>query len=503
MIGEARTGQLRFWLFAILYCIAWGTLCAVFQSNYRADVIEQYFLGDQWVISSGKNPVLSACLLKIIRLATFESPVAPYIAAELCVLAMLWCVWQLARDFLADERLAFLATLAAANWRYLNIGNLVFANNIFMTLFWTLATLSFYRALTRNRYRDWIVTGIAIGLGLQGKYTLAILVVSILLFMVFNRHARGFWRKPGPYLTLIAALLVFLPHLVWLFQNDFHTFGYAGSRATSAVAVHWTDHLLAPWKFPLRLLVVLLPAFLTLLPIIDFRRQVKTSQATVSRQFQRVFLTSMIVLPILFHMLIWAVTGKKQPTNYAMPMGMYVSVLVMIGVRLRTDSAAFRRSCVLGLAIALVTMMTWAGTLTYSARYAAEPFTTAFPGRRLAEEVERIWTERYGNRPCPFVTEPFDYWYCGNVHVYGKMHMPVHISFVTLRSTNEEVNRRGGIVLWPTEEDQDRYGVSFKVIRKKFPRAERLPDLLIPYDRADVPPVRIGIAIIPLPDDPS
>ncbi|MDR0705332.1 MAG: glycosyltransferase family 39 protein [Planctomycetaceae bacterium] len=493
---------LIFWFFAISYCLIWAILCVVFQRNFRSDILPQYFLGDQWVLGCGIHPMISAWYLNLIRFLTFDSEIAPYLTTESCVLIMLWCIWQLAREYLKDEKLALLAVLAAANFRYLNIGNLVYNHNTALTVCWVPAILCLYWALTQNRLRMWILTGFWLGLGFHGKYTIALLVFTMLVFMFIDPQARKYWKTPRPYITILVAIFIFLPHLIWLFNHDFFPIFYALNKIKQQLI--WYQRLIIPAKFFFGLILVLIPSALTLVPITGWIWQLKFRHdlgMLPEDRFRLAFLGTMIGIPIALH-LVAGLLGTAQMNSYVMALGMYVPVLFIYVLKIRLDSKSFYRTAILGLLIAVGTMTIWAGALTYSAQFGKKPAVSQFPGKKLAETVERLWIERYAPTPCPFVTEVNRYWLSGNVNVYGKLHIPVHLENFTLRSSNQEMNQRGGMILWDRNNFPE---IDFSAIQQTYPRAEQLPSLEIPYEKPFSPkflPERIGVAVIPPSPEP-
>jgi 4-amino-4-deoxy-L-arabinose transferase-like glycosyltransferase len=86
-----------------------------------------------------------------------------------------------------------------------------------LTLCWALALHEALPAL-RGERRRWLTAGIATGLGLLGKYSMA-LIGPVLLWALLAADRRAL-RTPWPYLGGLLALLVFLPHLVWNADND-------------------------------------------------------------------------------------------------------------------------------------------------------------------------------------------------------------------------------------------------------------------------------------------
>ena len=90
-----------------------------------------------------------------------------------------------------------------------------------LALFWVLALHEALAALQdgpeRQRWR-WLSAGAVTGLGLLGKYTMAMIgPVFLLALLSLDRRAL---RTPWPYLGGLVALLVFLPNLVWNAQHD-------------------------------------------------------------------------------------------------------------------------------------------------------------------------------------------------------------------------------------------------------------------------------------------
>ena len=119
-----------------------------------------------------------------------------------------------------DRALALLlagATLAGV------AGGVITTPDSVLALAWALALHESERALTSDP-RRWITAGIAIGLGLLGKYTM-LLIGPVLLPAILGANRRQLLTR-WPYLGAGAALLVFAPNLIWNAQNDWLTLGF-------------------------------------------------------------------------------------------------------------------------------------------------------------------------------------------------------------------------------------------------------------------------------------
>jgi hypothetical protein len=69
-----------------------------------------------------------------------------------------------------------------------------------------------------------------LGLGLLSKYTAALLVVGAGLYVLVRPTQRRWLRRPGPYLALAVAALLFSPVLVWNGQHRWISFLWQGAR---------------------------------------------------------------------------------------------------------------------------------------------------------------------------------------------------------------------------------------------------------------------------------
>lgn len=92
-----------------------------------------------------------------------------------------------------------------------------------LILCWTLASWSLWRAQVTNRMSHWILLGVACGVGLMGKYTMAAFAITaIWTLWAVHGPQRGLLR-PGPWLAMFVALALLSPNLMWNADNHFPT----------------------------------------------------------------------------------------------------------------------------------------------------------------------------------------------------------------------------------------------------------------------------------------
>lgn len=135
---------------------------------------------------------------------------------------------------------------AVALWSLCFVG-LLFGNlltpDVGQFFFWILCLHESVSALQGKPWR-WLSAGAALGLGLLAKYTL-ILLAPIMLIGIWYGDRKQF-KTRWPYLGMLAALLCFLPHVVWNANNDWATFRFQLKRGfTNSHTVSLTSPTLA------------------------------------------------------------------------------------------------------------------------------------------------------------------------------------------------------------------------------------------------------------------
>lgn len=105
-----------------------------------------------------------------------------------------------------------------------------------MVFCWVWAMIAGWKAMQPDgKTRDWLIVGLATGLGFLCKYTSMCQVVSWVLWFALWPAARAHLRKPGPWLALGVFLLCTTPVLVWNAQHGWitvtHVAGDAGMHS--------------------------------------------------------------------------------------------------------------------------------------------------------------------------------------------------------------------------------------------------------------------------------
>jgi dolichol-phosphate mannosyltransferase len=101
------------------------------------------------------------------------------------------------------------------------------------------------RALIADERRAWWGAGLCIGFGMLAKYTIALLGLGALTFVLFDRRSRRWLLRPQPYLAALLGAILFSPVLFWNMSNGWASFRFQGPNRWSGDSEFSLHFLLA------------------------------------------------------------------------------------------------------------------------------------------------------------------------------------------------------------------------------------------------------------------
>jgi len=165
--------------------------------------------------------------------------------------------------FLAREigaRPSFWLLLVATATPLLGIGTILMTVDPPLVLCWTWALVAGWRAAQPDgKTRDWLVVGLAMGLGFLCKYTAVMQIFCWVILFALAPATRIHLRKPGPWLALLVFSLCTLPVVIWNSQRGWPTFNDVGGDA--GLHSQWHPTLRFFWDFVFTQFGVLNPIF--------------------------------------------------------------------------------------------------------------------------------------------------------------------------------------------------------------------------------------------------
>ncbi|MGD0253305.1 MAG: glycosyltransferase family 39 protein [Verrucomicrobiota bacterium] len=153
--------------------------------------------------------------------------------------------------FIAREtgaRPAFWLLLIVTATPLLGIGTILMTIDPPLVLCWMWAVIAGWRAAQPDgKTRDWLVVGLAMGLGFLCKYTAACQIVCWAVFFALWQPARAHLRRPGPWLALLVFAICTLPVVIWNAQHSWSTLDEVAGNA--GLHSQWHPTLRYFWDF--------------------------------------------------------------------------------------------------------------------------------------------------------------------------------------------------------------------------------------------------------------
>jgi 4-amino-4-deoxy-L-arabinose transferase-like glycosyltransferase len=262
-----------------------------------------------------------------------------------------------------------------------------------LAFFATLTLFALAKLIETERGAWWLLIGAALGLGFMSKYTAALLLPGLFLWMIATAEGRRWFARPEPYLGAAIALLVVAPVFYWNYAHDWASFAKQaqhsikdkpGNPLLSVAELFGAEAGLAT---PLIFLFCLFGGFYA------FVRGVKRGQ-------QPLLLLGAMSAPLFAFFFVHAASQKIQPNwpGLVYPAAILAAVhgaLAFSRERPRGGwlRGSFRAAPWVGMAFTLVTFLQLGfGPLPLQARQ--DPTSRMKGWAKLGEEVERLRRER-------------------------------------------------------------------------------------------------------------
>ena len=438
---------------------------------------------------------MQAWWLEILYILSGHAAWSHFLASQLALLLTFWAVWRMGQRILGASY-ALLGVMLLEGVVYYNFTSPEFNPNVLQMPTWALICFFAHRAIREGLMKDWVLLGVVSAAGFYSKYSTVLLLAAIFLFALARPESRRRLRTAGPYVSAVVALVIFLPHILWLFQYDFIPFNYARERLqppSDGSILH--SVLLVPLLFVGSQLLAVLPAFFLAIALLG-RSQ---GDETAMNRFDRQYLAVITFGPCFLLLMVSILTGLQIHDMWAMPFWNFLGLWVLSTMRPELSREAVQRFALTFAVIVVLITMGYVGS-TYFYPYASgKGLRIHFPGNALAEAVSRHWEDRF-HQPLRYVVG--DTWPAGNIAYFSRNRPHVFIVANNKFSPwidRDDLDKNGGVIVWciskcsfgNREESMPDYV-------NRYPTAEvQAPLVLEKMTGAEIKPVKIGWAIIP------
>ncbi|WHZ11416.1 MAG: hypothetical protein OJF60_001855 [Burkholderiaceae bacterium] len=439
-------------LFGALYLAAWTLGAAFIPRAMHLDSIEQVVWAQSWQWGYYKHPPLPSALMHALNLA-FGGPsqaLTAFAAQGCSVVAMIY-VWLLARCMM-PPRIAIIAVVLDSLLSYHTINALTLNHNTVSLPFTAAALYHFYRAVCTDKRRHWLALGVAAGLAMLTKYSAVLALAGLLAVVLAQRLWTDRRVLRGLALSLLVFALLLLPHVHWLFVNNFPPIHYAEHQLDSSAG---RFHVLLGFLInqASRVSVMLLMAWVLVrwsdpAQVTPGTRTPATARERFDRRYLAITLWTPLVLAVAPALLRGDALDSNWVSAYFLTAGPLLAHRYFRGNR---DPSLLPRTWKLtALAQVGIFVIFFAGAAVVP-EIVGRNARFNFPSRELAASAQALW-RAHASGPLRIVVS--DTWTGGNIALHLRPEPMVFMDHDRRKTpwlSDEDVRRCGALVLVPRE----------------------------------------------------
>jgi 4-amino-4-deoxy-L-arabinose transferase-like glycosyltransferase len=285
-----------YYIFITAHLVFWTLIPSLTNQNLPLDTIEALAWGSNLDWGFNKHPPMSAFFPEVFYQIFGSQDWAYYLLSQIFVLIAFYYVFKFSKEFFNNDLLGLISVLLIESIYFYNFTTPEFNVNVCQLPFWSLTVYFSWKIYTSKeiKFTDCFLVGLFAALGFLSKYLFLYLLVSIdllFIYLIFIKKERKFDFK---YLiTVEVFLIVLVPHLIWLNNNEFITITYGLAR-TGLEQSSLIDHIKFPLVFLLNQVGLLIPFLILvwlLIKKIKFKFDLKDKRL--------LFLLAINILPIL------------------------------------------------------------------------------------------------------------------------------------------------------------------------------------------------------------
>jgi 4-amino-4-deoxy-L-arabinose transferase-like glycosyltransferase len=398
-----------FLIFVLSHIVIWTFIPTLTNNNLPLDTIEALAWGSNLDWGFNKHPPMSAFFTELFFQIFGAQDWAYYFLSQLFVLIAFYYVFKLSYEILGNFKLSLICVLLLESIYFYNFTTPEFNVNVCQLPFWSLVVYYSWKIYDSKeiKFKDCFLIGFFAAIGFLSKYLFIYLLASIILlfiYLIFYKKTKKFDFKY--IITLEVFIVLLVPHLIWLLNNDFITITY-GLKRTGLEEPDIFDYIKYPFLFLLKQIGILIPFFFLIWLLINkikFKINLKDKKL--------LFLIFINMMPIFLMFVCSVILGSKIRTMWMTPFYLFFGLFFVYLFQLQINLKKIN-SFLYGFLF-----LFFLSPILYS--YVSISQTdkrTDYPGKQIAAKVQKIWDQDF-DKEIQFVTG--DEWKAGNLSYHLK-----------------------------------------------------------------------------------
>ena len=226
MTNNTRNINNIYYIFIISHLIFWTLIPYLTNHNLPMDTIENLAWGSNLDWGFNKHPPMVAFSLEVFFQIFGSQDWAYYLLSQIFVLLSFYYVFKFSKEIFDNDLLGLISLLLIEAIYFYNFTTPEFNVNVCQLPFWSLTVYFSWKIYNSRdiKFIDCFLVGLFAAFGFLSKYLFIYLLASIdllFIYLIFIKKEKKFDFK---YLiTAEVFLVVLVPHLIWLNNNEFIT----------------------------------------------------------------------------------------------------------------------------------------------------------------------------------------------------------------------------------------------------------------------------------------
>ena len=379
-----------FYIFVLLHLIFWTLVPSLTNQNLPLDTIEALAWGSNLDWGFNKHPPMSAFFPEVFFQIFGSQDWAYYLLSQIFVIISFYYVFKFSKEFFNNDILGLISVLLIEAIYFYNFTTPEFNVNVCQLPFWSLTVYFSWKIYTSKeiKFTDCFLVGLFAAFGFLSKYLFVYLLASIdllFIYLIFIKRERKFDFK---YLiSLEVFLIVLVPHLIWLNNNEFITITYGLAR-TGLEQSSLIDHIKFPLIFLIKQVGLLIP-FLVLVWLLVKKVKFKFN----FKDKRLLFLLAINILPILLMFLTSVVTGSKIRTMWMTPFYLFFGSLFVYLFQTQINIKKLKL-----FMMGFIFLFFLSPILYAYVSISKDDKRTDYPGKEIAIKTQYAWDQQFKSK---------------------------------------------------------------------------------------------------------
>ena len=390
MSNNTRNINNIYYIFITAHLIFWTFIPSITNQNLPLDTIEALAWGSNLDWGFNKHPPMSAFFPEVFFQIFGSQDWIYYLLSQIFVLTSFYYVFKFSKEFFNNDLLGLISILLIEAIYFYNFTTPEFNVNVCQLPFWSLTVYFSWKIYNGKevRFTDCFLVGLFAAFGFLSKYLFIYLLASIdllFVYLIFIKKDRKFDFK---YLiTLEVFLIVLVPHLIWLNNNEFITITYGLARTGLEQSI-LIDHIKFPFIFLIKQVGLLIPFLILvwlLVKKIKFKFDLKDKRL--------LFLLAINILPILLMFLTSVVTGSKIRTMWMTPFYLFFGTLFIYVFQSQINIKKLKP-----FMIGFIFLFFLSPILYAYVSISKDDKRTDYPGKEIAIKTQYAWDQQFKSK---------------------------------------------------------------------------------------------------------